>query len=373
MENPVKESRLSRYVIIAVTVIIVGFLLWFFRDIVSYICLALVVSLLGMPLVRLFNRVHVGRHHCPRWLSAALALLIVGGVLLGIILGAVPLVVSQLNALNSLNFSHLTHTLSGSLDALTVWLARYIPAEMMPHDIKGEIVAYGERFLNAAFLTRVFSATVNGVVYWGILLFSVFFIAFFFLKDETLFSRALLSFFPERYAAGITDAMERVNRLLLRYFVGVALQSLAVTLLTLIGLLCLGIPFITSMVIGLFAGLFNVIPYVGGFIALGISLLLPWVMFAGGGAPMPLDQLLFLIVLEYMVIRLIDNFFLQPLIYSSSAYAHPLEIFIVLLMAAKLGGMVGMLIGVPVYTVFRVFAKEFLGNWHLVKQITKNL
>jgi predicted PurR-regulated permease PerM len=65
--------------------------------------------------------------------------------------------------------------------------------------------------------------------------------------------------------------------------------------------------------------------------------------------------------------------FIQPFVYSNSVYAHPLEIFLVFLMAGSIGGLAGMILAVPAYTVIRVFAKEFLNHFKLVQSLTKNI
>mgnify|MGYP003295806886 CR=1 FL=1 len=70
--------------------------------------------------------------------------------------------------------------------------------------------------------------------------------------------------------------------------------------------------------------------------------------------------------------QLVDNFFFQPFIYSNSVKAHPLEIFLVLLMAGHMAGVAGMLVAIPSYTVIRVIAKQFFGNIKPVKALTEN-
>lgn len=69
----------------------------------------------------------------------------------------------------------------------------------------------------------------------------------------------------------------------------------------------------------------------------------------------------------------IDNILFQPLIYSSSVKAHPLEIFLVILAAGNMAGIVGMFLAIPTYTIIRVVAKEFFENMKLVRKLTENL
>ena len=75
----------------------------------------------------------------------------------------------------------------------------------------------------------------------------------------------------------------------------------------------------------------------------------------------------------FMVIQLVDNFFLQPTIFGRSVKAHPLEIFLVVLMGAKVGGVLGMVIAIPAYTVLRVVAKVFFSEFEVVKRLTADL
>jgi predicted PurR-regulated permease PerM len=79
------------------------------------------------------------------------------------------------------------------------------------------------------------------------------------------------------------------------------------------------------------------------------------------------------IVCTLCAVKGVDDFVLQPLIYSSKVQAHPLEIFIVILMAGSVGGVVGLLVAVPSYTVLRVFAKEFFSEVSLVRKLTKEI
>jgi predicted PurR-regulated permease PerM len=71
--------------------------------------------------------------------------------------------------------------------------------------------------------------------------------------------------------------------------------------------------------------------------------------------------------------KLIDDFILQPLIYSSSVKAHPVEIFLVILIAGTMAGITGMILAIPTYTVLRIIAKEFLSQLRVVQKLTRNI
>jgi predicted PurR-regulated permease PerM len=74
-----------------------------------------------------------------------------------------------------------------------------------------------------------------------------------------------------------------------------------------------------------------------------------------------------------VITHLIDNILFQPVIFSNSVKAHPLEIFIVILAAGFAAGIPGMIFGIPGYTVVRVFAREFFNNFKAVQKITSSL
>ena len=81
----------------------------------------------------------------------------------------------------------------------------------------------------------------------------------------------------------------------------------------------------------------------------------------------------FIIVFTLLAIKGMDDFVLQPSLYSERVKAHPLEIFLVILVAGSLAGIWGMLLAIPSYTVLRVFAKEFFSQFRLVRQLTDKI
>jgi predicted PurR-regulated permease PerM len=79
------------------------------------------------------------------------------------------------------------------------------------------------------------------------------------------------------------------------------------------------------------------------------------------------------VLIGFIIGQLIDNFFSQPFIFSKSVKSHPLEIFLVIILAGLLAGPIGMLVAVPFYTVVKVILSEFLSENRLVRALTKNM
>ena len=113
------------------------------------------------------------------------------------------------------------------------------------------------------------------------------------------------------------------------------------------------------------------IPYVGPLIGELIGVILALIIKISTGAGLDVNIWIFaVIVLSIMVFaQLIDNFVYQPVIYSTSIKASPLEIFIVLLMAGTMGGVVGMLLAIPAYTVVRVIAGRFFRDYKPIRRL----
>ena len=80
-----------------------------------------------------------------------------------------------------------------------------------------------------------------------------------------------------------------------------------------------------------------------------------------------------LMIVVFLVSQMIDSMVFQPLIYSRSVKTHPLEVFLVIMAAGSMAGIIGMILAIPVYTILRVFASEFLSNFKLVQKLTARI
>ena len=207
-------------------------------------------------------------------------------------------------------------------------------------------------------------------------LFAIVFISFFFLKDEGLFERIVCALVPDKHELTLSKTLSEIKQLLSRYFGGLVIEMLGVALVDFLGLWFIArIDFSYAIGIAFIAGILNVIPYVGPIFGAGIGVVFGIVLKLGTGAGLAVNIWLFaLIILAIMLsAQLIDNLIYQPLIYSTSIKAHPLEIFIVLLMAGHIGGTVGMLVAIPAYTVVRVVAIRFFYRYKIIQRLVPNL
>ena len=163
----------------------------------------------------------------------------------------------------------------------------------------------------------------------------------------------------------------KIKVLLSRYFVGLTMQ---VTVLFILYMLLLSIFEINNPIaIAFICAILNLVPYLGPIFA-GILMAL-FVISSNLGADFQMVILprLIYVMLGYCIAQLIDNLISQPLIFGASVRSHPLEIFLIILIAGLMFGIIGMVVAIPFYTALKVIAKESLSEYKIVKRLTRDL
>ncbi|MFH0760586.1 MAG: AI-2E family transporter [Bacteroidota bacterium] len=365
-------TNTQRLIILGVTILIAGFAIWFFSSIVIFILVSFVISMIGEPLVSLMQKIHIRKWHLPRALCSFFTVLLFWGLVFLFFYTFIPLLINELKYFSNLDINSLLTNLQEPIGKIQKSLSEF---NLVGEDFS--LQAWATNSLNAFINSDKISGSLEGIPgFVGnafIAVLSISFISYYFMKEANLFEDALVLFFPEDKEQNVRNAVHSSSNLLKRYFIGIVLQSTGVIILHTIGLSIVGIQFTHAATIALIAGVLNVIPYVGPFIAslVGISV--------GVAVSMPMDvahELLPLVIYIFLAMeftKVVDNVVFQPQIFSRSVKSHPLEIFIVILVAATIGGVIGMLIAIPVYTVIRVVAKEFFNQSKLVRKITEGL
>lgn len=352
---------------------IVGFLLWYFSSIVAYILISAVFSLIGKPIVDGISRITIKGWSPPRFVGATLALVGIWLLFIAFFRVMIPLVVNQFNELGSVDVQAMVDSFSQPLDELQAFIHEYLPSSAKDFSLKEFVTNKITNVFSVSMVASFFSSTANLIMNLFVALFSISFITFFFLKDDTLFYKGIIILFPEKYEEQLSRALSSINLLLRRYFVGILIESTAIMTLDTIGLTLVGIKFETAVVIGLIAGILNVVPYVGPLVGTIIGTLIGLATNLDVALTVQLLPLTIWMLVVFLSTQLIDNIIFQPLIYGNSVKAHPLEIFIVLLIAGSVAGILGMLLAIPSYTVIRVFAKEFFNNFRVVQKLTEKI
>ena len=363
-------KQVLKYTGYILVLLIIGFLIWRFYYIIGWVLIAAVLSFTGQPLVRFFDKIHIKKFRIPHSLSTILSLVVIILLFLGLLSVFVPLIFNQAETISKIDVNRLAQNLQGPLQWIDNRLREFgaIPdGQTMQDFIASKVKSIVNFGSIVSFLSGFISAAGN--IFIGF--FSIFFIAFFFLKDENMFEHSLLLIIPKKHHTATRRVIADSKNLLMRYFVGVFLELLGVISLITLGLWIFGVK--NALLIGFFGGIMNIIPYLGPIIgsAIGISLGITGTLaFGSFNELLPVTIKLASI---FIVVNFIDNNILVPMIYSKSVKSHPLEIFLVIIMGGGLAGLPGMLLAVPVYTVLRVIAKEFFQQFRVVKEITETM
>lgn len=423
----------TRYLLAIIPIAIVGWLVYHFSDIVAYVLIGWVISMIGAPVV-VFLRKYLGK-------GLAAGITLAGFVLVLVLLAFIfiPPISKQARQLAGIDYAQLIQSLEEPIGDWEQWAENkgllaveeekkpqkketkeFISTELLDIDsllatkyeadslvrnenitllIKidgskmngGETIVEEERltffeqaktnlyeFLNPSVIPQLFKSIVGTLGNFLIGLMSVLFISFFFLKEQGLFNTMLAGVVPDKHETKVIQAVSESSTMLIRYFIGVLAQVFTITLFVTIALSILGVK--NALLIGFFAALMNIIPYVGpiigalfaAMITISSNIGMPFYAIEGVDQP-TLLVLLIKVFVVFGIMQLLDNFILQPNIFSKSVKAHPLEIFIIVLIGANIGGILGMVLAIPAYTVVRVVAKVFLSEFKVVQSLTKGL
>ncbi|MGA0258379.1 MAG: AI-2E family transporter [Saprospiraceae bacterium] len=416
----------QKYLLAMIPLLVIFFLFYYFGDIVSYIILAWVVSMIGAPIYSLVNR------FAGPSLSAAVSLFVLTLVFMLLLRIVVPPLVTQAKNLSEIDYQTIITGLEEPIADMTQWLrdrgvinevkedavdeinkthGNIIHAEVIELDSLLNIGSDSVKRTNINLLVNIHQDAIGEekeiidlsdqpqilrtlkddifkmldpsqipqligsfLGFFGnmvITLMSVYFIAFFFLREKGLFTKMMSLLVPNKQESKMTRAVDDSTSLLVRYFIGLVIQMFVNAVLATIALKLFG--FKSALLMAICFAILNVIPYVGPILGnlIGVLIVISSNLELDFYSMM-LPKIVTAIII-FAVLQMIDNFILQPNIFSKSVKAHPLEIFLIVLIGAKIGGILGMVIAIPAYTVVRVLLKVFFSEFEVVKKMTASI
>ena len=359
-----------RNILILIGLALLVYAFWYFRSIFAYIFIAGVISLIGRPAVDLLNSIRIWKFRFPKAVSSLLTLLFLYGLLALFFIIFIPLITRQIDALSNFDAGSIIQGLRDQLDKLEIGLRKVyhdMPPDKSLYDVAVTTIT---GILNPASITDFAGNIVMVMGRFVVAIVAITFLTFFFLKDEGLFKETVMVMVPDQYEERVRSVLHSIKKLLIRYFIGIILQSTVVLIIVTIGMTIIGFPFQQALVMGLIIGIFNIIPYVGPWLGGAISILMGIATAVTSTGYPPVAMLMIYMMIVIAVTQIIDNNIVAPTIYSRSVNAHPIEIFIVILAVGSFAGIIGMIVAVPAYTALRVFAREFFNNFGPVRKIT---
>ena len=349
-------------------VLIIGFCLWYFSEIFTYLIIALVISSILRTPTNYVNQISFYGLKVPRFIAIITSFTLFIGLISLFVTLFIPLIQTQIENLQEVK--ELNVLIEKPIGQVEEFWRHYIDETLTKGDFMGRITTWwnevASKEQSLGMLTEL-SSIVGKVVIGSI---AVTFITFFFLYEKGAMRRYFISLIPNRYFEVSIVAVNKVERLLSNYLFGLLIQMIAIFSVASIGLMMAGVKY--SITIAAFAAVANVIPFLGPILGATFGILVSMAVMvtnnAMGGsiAEIPAQDYIFLltkILLVFGVVQLTDNILLQPLIFSRSVKAHPLEIFLIVFVGANIAGAIGMIASIPTYTLIKVTFTELYGGY----------
>ncbi len=217
-----------------------------------------------------------------------------------------------------------------------------------------------DKIFNFSSLNNMFQSMFEILGNMLFAIFSILFISFFLIRDKDLFKIKAIN----TINLLIPNAKQKINTIIYfirRYFIGLCTQTLLLFVLFGIGMSIIKIPHAWTLAV--FAAVINIIPYFGPLIGFAFTTTVLGAVCSN--QPEMLELFLPLTIKSFILfgtVQSIDNFIVQPSIYSKAFNTHPLEIFFIAMTAGLIGGIMWMIIAMPVYTIIRVLFAELITN-----------
>lgn len=347
---------------IMVAVLLLLYFLYLIQSVIIYLIVSLILTMIGMPIVRFLKN----KCKFKNIFAVITTLLIFVGFIFGFIMLIVPLVASQGENLSLLNTAAIEQSVIQLIDQAGTFLEG--------HNIdSGKLLKESNLTskINFNFIPNFLNIVLGTISSFGVGLASCLFITFFFLKDRLLFSASIKRLLAGPHEEKILNSLDKIDHLLSRYFIGLLMQLTVIFVLYLIVLLIFGVQ--NAVIIALLCAILNIIPYVGPLIGSILAAVLTMMSNLGSDFQSVILPTTIYVLIGFSVVQMIDNNLTGPLIFSKSVDSHPLEIFLVILVAGFLFGILGMVIAVPLYTIGKVIAKEFFPDNKIVQMLTRNI
>jgi len=360
MESKIIANGILKALGVVTGVLLLVFLIYKVQSVIIYLILAIILSLIGRPIVDLLTK----KLKFPNIIAVISTMVLFLLAILGIISMFIPLVQEQGHNISLLNTEELRSRILNLFQEIDLFFASRkinLFGELKNMDLTSNISS----------IPSLLNSLMSVVGTFSMGLFSVLFITFFFLMDRNLLPNFFLFITPHRNEHKTLNSLTKINNLLSRYFIGLIIQISILFTIYSATLLIFDIK--SAVVIAFLCALLNLIPYLGPIIGGVLMILLTMTSSLEYDFQTHIIPVTTYVLMGYIFAQLIDNFFSQPIIFSKSVKSHPLEIFLVIVTAGFLFGVTGMIFAVPLYTVIKVVLKEFLSDNQFVKSITKGL
>lgn len=362
------ERRILKFLAILGLLFLLGWLIYESSTVIIYILFSLVVALIGRPVFKLFERIQIKGKHLPDAVKAGLTLVVIFGLLGGLLSYFVPMILTEAQLLTNIDLDQIENALEPGLE----WFNGIVDKIHLSPDNRvneNDILEHLFDSLEIGALPSFVNSIVGALGNLLIAVFSVAFMSFFFLKDRNMLTDVAMKLIPGSKEESVERIFNSTRRTLSRYFLGLVIQVLAVTICIFIGLRIVGVE--NALLIAVFTGIVNLVPYLGPWIGASFGIFILVANNIDASFVDVLEPKILGLLAVFATTQLIDNYIFQPTIFSNSINANPLEIFIVILVAGSLGGVTGMIAAIPVYSFLRIVFNEMDSEFGWLNRIKK--
>ncbi len=304
------------------------------------ILLSLIVTFLLDPVVQLLERKQISR---------TASIFIVYFLLLSIIAIMLMLIgpanwKGMVQALKA-DFPRYISRALDYINGLISNLQTHVPF-IKSYDLPARIREWAQSLLEVILAQTPKSAMRIGSLFLLVPLFS-----FFFLRDSRRLMRGLISLTPNRYFEMVLDIYDHISWQLSHFIRGRILEATIIGIVVWLGLSLTDIRY--APILGIIAGVTNLVPYIGPIVGMIPGLLIALVDLGLGG------QFWWILCVYLLIAQVIlDNFILIPILISRVSNLHPLWVILAIVMGGKLYGVLGMIIGVPIASIINIIILE---------------
>lgn len=306
------------------------------------IILATVLYYLINPVVNVLER----KYKISRIWTILLVFLIVSIILVWIVAGLIPIIQSQINSLINNWSDYWNFAIKDINKILKNPMLKHLKPQFDNFTKNGNayISKWGKYVANGTIVS--FQSIFNEAAQIIIGLITMPFVLFYMLEDGHKFPKYLQKFIPNEKKKLFSDIVSESNQQLSHYIRGQVTVACFVSLMFFIGYTIIGLKF--ALALAVLAGILNLIPYIGSFIAIVPALLVGLFMSS---------TMFWWVILVFIVEQTIEGRFLAPLVLGRYMRIHPLMILAILMFSAQIFGLVGVILGIPTYAVLKVIIK----------------
>ena len=330
-------------------IIIFSLIIYFFyliRPILIYLSISLVITIILSPLL-LFLKTRLKFNNSIAAITSMSGLILIIGLL---IKSFIPLLVEQARNLSLLNSTELQSSVNNIIE-------KYSDLYFTNNSNFINSIVNSKLFnqIDLSYITDLLNSIIASLGSFSIGIFTIIFITFFFLKDSEIIINKIKLLIPKAMKSNINKSISQINHLLSRYFLALIIQITILFILYLILLAIVGINNI--LIIAFLCALLNLIPYIGPLISGFLLTILTLTNYIDIDFGSIIVSKTIYVVIGFVIVQAIDNFLIQPILFSKSVKSHPLEIFLVILVFGYIFGVTGLILAVPCYTIIKVILR----------------